>query len=196
MLDERLAGVQRLLVIQLDAVDAVEGAIATLQQQRPDISLVLLKVRSDDGYSVSYVLPREVPLTVHDNSPQITIEWIREQRVDGAIVFAGQGQSPYTWAYRCYLAGVPVRIGISGEFGGQVLSHCIAPPNASVSDVHLYLLQACGLLGAEISPLSGGESGRSLDSSTGCIGGPPANELRANGTSPLKWTESVYQEVD
>jgi len=196
MLDEWLAEIQRLLVIQLDTVDMVEGAIATLWQQRSDISLILLDVREDDGLNVSYVLPGEVPLMVRDSSPQATIDWIRGQRVDGAIVFAEQGQSPYTWAYRCYLAGVPVRIGISGEFGGQVLSHCIATPDASVSDMHLYLLQTCGLLEAEVSALPGGESGRSLDSSTDCVGGPPANELRASGASPLKWTESVYQEVD
>ncbi|MBD1909210.1 MULTISPECIES: hypothetical protein [unclassified Leptolyngbya] len=152
MQDEWLSTIQRLLVIQLDTADAIRGAIATLQQHRPDISLILLEAQNDDGSSVSYILPGEMPLTVHDNFQHATIEWIREQSVDAAVVLSARERSPYTWAYRCYLAGVPIRIGQSLEFGGQVLSHCIAPPDTTVSDPHLHLLQTCGLVATEALP--------------------------------------------
>ncbi|NJL22052.1 MAG: hypothetical protein HC895_16540 [Leptolyngbyaceae cyanobacterium SM1_3_5] len=46
---------------------------------------------------------------------------------DGAIVLTAPMQSPYPAAYRCYLAGIPIRVGQSIEFGGGVLSHCIEP---------------------------------------------------------------------
>lgn len=141
--------IQRLLVIQLDTADAVRDAIAILQQHRPDISLIMLKAQDDDGSSVSYILPGAMPLTVHDNAQHATIEWIRDQSVDAAVILTAKERSPYTWAYRCYLAGVPIRIGQSLEFGGQVLSHCIAPPDAS-SDPHLHLLKTCGLIPTEV----------------------------------------------
>lgn len=146
MLDERFASIQRLLVIQIDTADAVKNAIATLQQHKPDISLIMLEVQNDDGFHVSYVLSGVVPLNVYDNSQHVTIEWIRDQLVDAAVILCERGRSPYTWAYRCYLAGVPIRVGQSLEFGGQVLSHCIAPPDDTVADPHLYLLQTCGLI--------------------------------------------------
>lgn len=66
---------------------------------------------------------------------------------DAAIVFTTPAQSPYLFAYLCYLAGIPIRIGQSQEFGGGVLSHCIQPPLDPVSlpDYFLHLLKAVGL---------------------------------------------------
>ena len=42
-----------------------------------------------------------------------------------AVIFTGPGRSPHPDAYRCYLAGIPLRIGESCEFAGAVLSHWI-----------------------------------------------------------------------
>lgn len=148
MQDDWLSIIQRLLVIQLDTADSVRDAIATLQQHRPDMSLIMLEPQDDDGSSVSYILPGAMPLTVHDNAQHATVEWIRDQSVDAAVILTAKGRSPYTWAYRCYLAGVSIRVGQSLEFGGRVLSHCIAPSDASF-DPHLHLLQACGLISTE-----------------------------------------------
>jgi hypothetical protein len=144
MWDEQFSTLQRLLVIQLDATS--QEAATALQQHRPDLCLIVVTVQEDTGSTVGYVLQGEVPLRLYDNTPHATIQWIQDQRVDAAIVFAKRGRSPYIWAYRCYLAGVPMRIGLSREFGGQVLSHCIAPPESSTLDPHLYLLQTCGLV--------------------------------------------------
>lgn len=57
------------------------------------------------------------------------IAWLRQQQFDAAVIFTAPGQSPYTLGYLCHLAGIPIRIGQSHEFGGQVLSHCSPPPD-------------------------------------------------------------------
>lgn len=44
---------------------------------------------------------------------------------DAAILLTGAGEAPWGPAYLLYLAGVPVRIGRSAEFGGSLLSHCL-----------------------------------------------------------------------
>jgi ADP-heptose:LPS heptosyltransferase len=51
------------------------------------------------------------------------ITWLRQQQFDAAVIFNQPTQSPYTLAYLCYLANIPIRIGHSQEFGGLVLTH-------------------------------------------------------------------------
>ncbi|AFZ32436.1 glycosyl transferase family 9 [Gloeocapsa sp. PCC 7428] len=65
-------------------------------------------------------------------------------RFNAAIIFTAQSESPYPLAYLCYLAGIPIRVGQSKEFGGSVLSHWIKPPLEDLPkiDPHLYLLDA------------------------------------------------------
>ncbi|MEB3357765.1 MAG: hypothetical protein VKK04_13635 [Synechococcales bacterium] len=147
MLDERLTKIQSLLVIQLDK--AAAAAIAILQESQPHLSLKVLEVREDSDSSVSFVVSGDVPLTFSFNSQMAIIQWLREQGADAVVILTGRGRSPYCWAYRCYLAGIPIRIGQSSEFGGQVLSHPISLPDADVADPY-YLLQSCGLINAEI----------------------------------------------
>lgn len=52
------------------------------------------------------------------------IELLKAERFDSAIVLPDGTRSPYPFAYACYFAGIPVRIGLSYEFGGGVLSVC------------------------------------------------------------------------
>lgn len=174
--NNQLANLQKVLVVQFPGVEVglVEAAIAILQQEKPNLSLQRLLVKEDDGFNTSYVLPGEIPLSIHDNLPQVTIQWIREQQVDAGVMLTSQEhsfpdtqrESPYTWAYRCYLAGVPIRIGISQEFGGQVLSHCIAPPNPDIPNPYLYLFQTCGLLSkSSIASTINSSINSSIDSS-------------------------------
>ena len=148
MPDDYRSRIQRLLVVQLDPSAA--DAIATLQRQHPEISVVVLDVRQDDGSSLSYRIQGQVSLFVQDHSQVQTIAWLRDQQINAAIFLMPKGRSPYVWAYRCYLAGIPIRIGLSQEFGGQILSHEIAPPDPSV-DPHLYLLQASELTSTEVT---------------------------------------------
>lgn len=74
------------------------------------------------------------------------IESIRTFAIDAAIIFTAPLQSPFSLAYLCYLAGIPIRLGQSQEFGGGVLSHCITPPLEPMSTVeyHLHLLRSAG----------------------------------------------------
>lgn len=65
---------------------------------------------------------------------------------EAAIVLTAPGQSPYPVAYRCYLAGIPIRVGQSIEFGGGVLSHCIEPIETDDPIAHhWHLLRSIGL---------------------------------------------------
>lgn len=54
------------------------------------------------------------------------IAFLEAHEFDAALILTQAGQSPYTLAYICYLAGIPIRIGASEEFGGGVLSHAVA----------------------------------------------------------------------
>jgi ADP-heptose:LPS heptosyltransferase len=73
---------------------------------------------------------------------------------DAAIIFSLPGASPYAAAYACYLAGIPVRLGQSVEFGGSVLSHRVAPPSPSLPPAShfLHLLAATGLEAVKEAP--------------------------------------------
>ncbi len=79
-------------------------------------------------------------------------EWICRMsslHYDIAVIFTSPGQSPHADAYSCYLAGIPVRIGISAEFAGGVLSHWTKPlPNIHPVDRHFSLMASIGLANA------------------------------------------------
>jgi hypothetical protein len=74
-------------------------------------------------------------------------ESIRAGDFDVSIILTSFSQSPHPPAYACYLAGVPLRIGQSREFGGGVLSHSIPRPPDSTHQVdrNLNLLQRTGI---------------------------------------------------
>lgn len=76
------------------------------------------------------------------------VDLLRTRRFDAAVVFTSFSQSPYPPAYLCYLAGIPVRLGHSKEFGGGVLSHWVRPPadEGHQVDRNLSLLEAAGFL--------------------------------------------------
>jgi ADP-heptose:LPS heptosyltransferase len=66
---------------------------------------------------------------------------------DAVVVFTSFAQSPWPVAYAAYLAGVPVRAGVSKEFGGSLLTHRLpAPPDAQhQTDRALALLESLGV---------------------------------------------------
>lgn len=75
-------------------------------------------------------------------------DWIKEigeTHSDGAIIFTARGESPHPHGYRCYLAGIPFRAGISSEFSGGVLSRWAKPlPNKPPVDPYLSLVASVG----------------------------------------------------
>lgn len=79
------------------------------------------------------------------------ISRLRARRFDVALIFGSASYSPYPVAYACLLAGIPIRAGLSSEFGGAALSHWVRPlpePPATLEDQYLLLLRAVGLLNA------------------------------------------------
>jgi hypothetical protein len=69
---------------------------------------------------------------------------LQEGKFDAAIVFTQPHCSPYSLVYLLYLSGIPIRVGQSSEFGGNLLSVLIHPPLDSTSPTvyHQHLLQA------------------------------------------------------
>jgi lipopolysaccharide heptosyltransferase II len=152
----------RILVVRLDNIGDVillGPALRALKQRSPQASLTLLA--SPAGASVASLLPE-----IDDVLPY-RAEWqsvggsvpldptrtahlaatLSEHRFDAAVIFTSFSQSPYPAAMACYLAGIPHRIGQSKEFGGEVLTHWVVPPDDGVhqADRNLYLLQTAGV---------------------------------------------------
>ncbi|WP_242424696.1 glycosyltransferase family 9 protein [Frankia sp. EI5c] len=71
-------------------------------------------------------------------------------RYDLAVIFTSFSQSPWVAGYVCALAGIPVRVGASREFGGSVLTHWVddLPDGLHQADRALALLDRCGVPGA------------------------------------------------
>lgn len=98
-------------------------ALAALRAARPDLSC---EVWTDP------VAP--------DTLPDLVLR-LDAARFAAVLIFAAPGASPFEAAYLAHLAGVPVRAGMSVEFGGGVLSPWVRPPPHGVPDPHLFLVQ-------------------------------------------------------
>jgi ADP-heptose:LPS heptosyltransferase len=74
-------------------------------------------------------------------------EALAEHDFDAAFIFTSFGQSPYPAAHVAYLAGIPVRVGQSAEWGGQMLTHLVRPlpDDAHQVDRNLHLLESVGI---------------------------------------------------
>lgn len=162
MLPSEWENVQRILVIRLDNIGDVvmlSPALRTLRSNLPNASITLMA--SPAGSQVAPLLPwvddvlasrvvwQDTSGTMPLNPMRETtlIEKIAKRQFDAAIIFTSFSQSPYPPAYLCYLAGIPIRIGQSKEFGGSVFSHWVKPLTNSTAQVdrNLYLLESVGL---------------------------------------------------
>jgi lipopolysaccharide heptosyltransferase II len=144
-------------LIRLDNIGDVVmlgPAMRALRQALPEAALTLLC--SPAGSQVAPLLPwlddvMVTRATWQDASGALPLDPARElalvaevraRRFDAALIFTSFSQSPYPPAYVCYLAGVPIRIGQSREFGGSMLSRWVRPlpdPTHQV-DRNLHLL--------------------------------------------------------
>ncbi len=134
-------------------------ALRTLKHALPEAEITLMA--SPAGSQVAEMLPWVDDVMTHrllwqDLSgalpfdparESVLVEEIKRRRFDAAFIFTSFSQSPYPVAYLCYLAGIPVRLGQSREFGGGVLSQWIEPlpDSAHQVDRNLHLLESCGL---------------------------------------------------
>ncbi|MDP8928633.1 MAG: glycosyltransferase family 9 protein, partial [Actinomycetota bacterium] len=154
--------VRRILVVRLDNIGDVVllgPALRALRMNLPDATLTLLS--SPAGASVAPLLPWVDEVVVHrvvwqDASGSFPFDPERELRLvadlrgsafDAAFISTSFAQSPFPPAYACYLAGIPVRVGQSKEFGGSVLSHPVPPSPYEAHQVErsLHLLEGVGL---------------------------------------------------
>lgn len=85
------------------------------------------------------------------------VERIAAGGYSAAVVLTSFSQSPWPAGYLCRLAGVPVRIGMSKEFGGTGLTHWVPAPDGDPAadaahqvDRALHLLRQVG-----VPPVSG-----------------------------------------
>lgn len=154
--------VRRLLVVRLDNIGDVVmlgPALRALRQALPKVAITLLA--SPAGARVAPLLPwvndtlvlralwqdASGALPFSPAREQMVVETLRFFRFDAAIVFTSFSQSPYPPAYACYLAGIPIRVGQSRDFGGGVLSHWVKPPPDDTHQVdrNLHLLDELGI---------------------------------------------------
>lgn len=142
-----LSGAEALLAVRLDNIGDVVltgPALRALRSAAPRARITLLC--SPAGSHAAPMLPwlddvvvRRVPW--QDASGRLPLDPGRELELvrtleagsyDAAFVFTSFSQSPHAPAYVAYLAGIPVRVGSSKEFGGSVLSHPVPPlPDAA-----------------------------------------------------------------
>jgi len=61
-------------------------------------------------------------LAVDPDREQAFIQTLRDRQFDAAIIFTSFSQTPHPAGFMCYLAGIPLRLGQSKEWGGAVLT--------------------------------------------------------------------------
>jgi ADP-heptose:LPS heptosyltransferase len=153
---------QNILIVRLDNIGDVVmlgPAVRELRRAYPAARLTLLA--SPAGASVAGLLPwlddviveRAVWQDISDSAvlderaQQEFIDMLAGRRFDAAFIFTSFSQSPHPAAYACYLAGIPIRVGQSKEFGGAVLSHWV---RSQLDQLHqternLHLLETVGI---------------------------------------------------
>src|SRR5215218_5683888 len=140
MLPSGWENVRRVLAVRLDNIGDVVmlgPALRTLHECLPGARITLMA--SPAGSQVAPLLPwvddviteRVIWQDASNAMPldpareAALVETIRARAFDAAVIFTSFSQSPYPPAYACYLAGVPIRIGQSKEFGGSLLTQWV-----------------------------------------------------------------------
>ncbi len=154
-------GVRRVLAVRLDNlgdVVMVTPALRALRAALP-VGARLDLLASPAGAALAPLLEgvdevHALSALWQDADGRLPLDPARELAVverlrgyDAVVVFTSFAQSPWPVAYAAYLAGVPVRVGVSKEFGGGVLTHrLVAPPDSQhQSDRALALLASVGV---------------------------------------------------
>lgn len=152
---------RRILVMRLDNIGDIimlGPALRALRHDLPDAHITLMA--SPAGSQAAPLLPwvdevvtwravwQELTSSSHfePQHEMALVNSLRQGQYDAAFIFTSFSQSPFPPAYACYLAGIPVRVGHSKEFGGQTLTHSSFPPPDSGHQVdrNLALLEMTG----------------------------------------------------
>ncbi|MDV2992466.1 MAG: hypothetical protein N4J56_002120 [Chroococcidiopsis sp. SAG 2025] len=136
--------VQRLLVIFVADLETeltfLQGELQKIRETSTDAEITLLLPRSQEtekdkgtrktretrelfspNFPDSRLVDRIISHTTTWQAPareKKLIEKFRQYKFDAAIILTNNNESPYPFAYLAYLAGIPIRVGRSREFGG------------------------------------------------------------------------------
>ncbi len=154
--------VARVLLVRLDNIGDIlmlSPAVGALRRAWPGAELALMA--SPAGASAAGLVPGLDEVFAHralwqDARGDMPLDPGREQALvselarrsfDAALIFTSFSQSPFPPAYACYLAGIPLRVGQSREFGGGLLTHAVRPPadDCHQVDRNLHLLREVGI---------------------------------------------------
>jgi lipopolysaccharide heptosyltransferase II len=162
MAQRPLNAFHRILAIRLDNIGDVVmtgPALRALKQIYPQARLTLMA--SPAGSQAAPLLPwvddvitwraswqdisKDAAVDIEKETELVRL--LKSGSFDAAFIFTSFSQSPYPPAYACALAGIPVRVGQSKEFGGSLLSQWVKPlPDQSHQvDRNLHLLREAGI---------------------------------------------------
>jgi hypothetical protein len=123
-------------------IQAVFSVVSILQNEMPQVEFTLWCKVMTSNSQFSQPASKLHLLQTGDGSYLELIHYLNKG-FDAAILLTSPTRSPYAIGYLCLLAGIPIRIGQSQEFGGGILTHWIHPPVDSVSflEYQLHLLK-------------------------------------------------------
>jgi ADP-heptose:LPS heptosyltransferase len=154
------AKVQRLLVMRLDNIGDVlmtSPVLRALKQNLPEVSITLMG--SPGGSKAAPLLPwvdevlpwrvlwQDLGRLPHEPGREWElIEALRHGSYDATIILTSFKQTPHAAGYACYLAGIPLRLGESKEWGGAVLTDEVppAPDELHQAERNLRLIEHAG----------------------------------------------------
>ena len=127
---------RNILVMRLDNIGDVlmtSPALRTIKETLPSARLTLMA--SPGGSQAAALLPwvNEVlpyralwqdlgKLAFDPDRESAFIQTLRDRQFDAAIIFTSFSQTPHPAGFMCYMAGIPLRLGQSKEWGGAVLT--------------------------------------------------------------------------
>lgn len=151
---------RRLLVMRLDNIGDVVmtgPVLRALKENLPGASLTLMA--SPGGGKAASLLPwvddvltwrvvwQDLGRLPFDPARELEmISAMRAGEYDGAVVLTSFKQTPHPAGYACYLAGIPLRLGESKEWGGGVLTDEVsaAPDALHQAERNLRLIEHAG----------------------------------------------------
>ena len=162
MIDEQWRSARRILAIRLDNLGDVlvtTPAIHAIKASLPRVKLTLLtspvgaqvaRLNPDVDDVIIYEAPWMDPwhkLPQNSKREEQMIAMIKKQHFDGAIIFTSYHQSSLPAAYLCYLADIPLRLALSIDGPGSLLTTRHKPPEHMMHEVErgLDLVSAIGL---------------------------------------------------